>query len=221
MACYTIAGVTWDIDPKTEFAKELLRDYLTPEAAAQVHITPDDHEREEFGILYRVALELLRHYEGMYIHGGALEYKGQVYLFTAPSGTGKSTHLRLWKQRLGDGAVILNGDKPFLRWIDGTCRVFGSPWRGKEHWGENSSGQLGGIFILRRGDTNRVERLSELEVLDTLLSATLYPEEAATTEKLVELIGRLMESVPIRALYCTPEPQAVETVLQFIEGEQA
>lgn len=221
MASYTIAGVTWEIDPKTEFAKELLQDYLTAEAVAQVHVIPDPHPQEEFGILHRVALELLQHYEGMYIHGAAVRYKGQVYLFTAPSGTGKSTHLRQWKQLLGDEAVILNGDKPFLRWVEGNCRVFGSPWRGKERWGENSSGPLGGIFILRRGETNRVEKVSDMDILNTLLAATIYPEDTATTEKLLELVGRIMESVPVRALYCTPDLHAVETVLQFIEGEKA
>ena len=221
MACYTIAGVTWEIDPKTAFVKTLLQDYLTPDAVAQVQLTPNPGEAEEIGLLRQVGLHLLQNYEGMYIHGAAVLYKGQAYLFTAPSGTGKSTHVRLWKQLLGQQAVILNGDKPFLRRMDGRIMVCGSPWRGKEGWGINRDAPLGGIFILRRGETDRVEQLSDLEVLDLLLAATIYPEDLDRTQKLLALVGAIMESVPIRALYCTPNLSAAQTVVQFIEGEKS
>ena len=220
MACYTIAGVSMEIDPKTEFVKTLLQDYLSPEAVPQLKIVPNPGETEEIGLLRQVGIELLQNHDGMYIHGAAILYKGQAYLFTAPSGTGKSTHIRLWKQLLGDEAVILNGDKPFLRRLNGRIMVCGSPWCGKEGWGINKDAPLGGIFILRRGETDRVEKLSDLEILDTLLAATIYPEDLDLTQKLVELVGAIMEAVPIRALYCTQNLSAAQTVVQFIEGDR-
>ena len=219
MASYTIAGVCMDIDPKTDFTKKLLQDYLTPDTPPQVQISPLPDEAEEIGLLRSVGMELLQHHSGMYIHGAAVLYKGKAYLFTAPSGTGKSTHIRFWKQLLGESAVILNGDKPFLRWMDGEMVLCGSPWRGKEGWGENRNAPLGGIFILRRGETDRVEQISDLDALNALLAATIYPEDAETTQKLLELIGRIIESVPVRLLYCTPSLCAAKTVVQFIEGE--
>ena len=182
MAIYEIAGVCMEIDPQNEFTKNLLKGYLTPHGQPEVQIIPFPDEEEEIGILRRVGMVLLAHYEGMYIHGAAVLYKNKAYLFTAPSGTGKSTHIALWKKLLGDEAVILNGDKPFLRWIDGCAMVYGSPWRGKEGWGENRNGPLGGIFILRRGDTDRVEQISDLDVLNALLSETIYPEDPGLTQ---------------------------------------
>lgn len=221
MASYTIAGVCMEIEPQEEFTKRILRAYQTPDAQPVLRITPCPDETEDIGLLRRIALELLQHHEAMYIHGAAIVYKGKGYLFTAPSGTGKSTHIRLWKQLLGDEAVILNGDKPFLRFNGGAAMVCGSPWRGKEGWGENRIAPLGGLFILRRGETDRVEKLPDLEILNELLAATVYPEDPETTGKLLELVGRLMETVPIRALYCTPRVSAVQTVLRHIEGDEA
>ena len=208
-----------EMNPRQAFTQKLLEDYLTPEAVPQVQITPFPDEEEEIGLLRKVGMTLLQYYEGMYIHGAAVLYKGKAYLFTAPSGTGKSTHVRLWKRLLGDKAVILNGDKPFLRWMDGEMYVCGSPWRGKEGWGVNQNAPLGGIFLLRRGETDRIGQVSDIDALNTLLAATIYPEDAETTEKLVELMGRILESVPIRALYCTPNISAAEIAVQFIEGE--
>lgn len=219
MANYTIAGVCMEIDPKTEFTQNLLKDYCTPQAAAQVRITPCPGQPEEIGLLRRVGMELLENHSGMYIHGAAVLYKGKAYLFTAPSGTGKSTHIRFWKQLLGDQAVILNGDKPFIRHTDGQLLVYGGPWRGKEGWGENRSAPLGGIFILRRGETDRVQRIDDFDALNELLAATIYPEDRDTTEKLMELIGRILESVPIRVLYCTKSLSAAQTAVQSIEGD--
>jgi len=208
-----------EIEPQMAFTKKLLRNYETPDAVAACRIVPCPGEPEEIGLLRQVGLELLMHYSGMYIHGAAVLYKGKTYLFTAPSGTGKSTHVALWKQLLGEGAVILNGDKPFIRLEDGQLLVYGGPWRGKEGWGENRSAPLGGIFVLRRGETDRVERIDDFDALNELLAATIYPEDAQTTEKLVELVGCIIESVPIRVLYCTKNLSAAGTAVQFIEGD--
>ena len=208
-----------EICPASEYVEDLLKDYLTPEAKPQIQITAPAGEDETFGLLWQVGVVLLQNFQGMYIHGAAVLYKGQVYLFTAPSGTGKSTHIRLWKQLLGDQVVILNGDKPFIRWMEGKAMVCGSPWRGKERWGVNQNGPLGGIFILRRGEQDRVASLSDLEILNELLAATIYPEDAESTEKLLDLLGKVMESVPVRALYCTPNLSAAELAVRYIEGD--
>lgn len=65
------------------------------------------------------------------MHGAVVAWKDQGYLFTAPSGTGKSTHLALWKKYLGDQAEVINGDKPFLKVMEDEVWVYGTPWAGK------------------------------------------------------------------------------------------
>ena len=81
-----------------------------------------------------LAAQLPAHHRFL-MHGAAVAFDGAAYLFTAPSGTGKTTHVRLWRQYLGSRVTVVNGDKPFLSLEpDGTVRVWGSPWAGKERW---------------------------------------------------------------------------------------
>ena len=85
-------------------------------------------------------------------HGATIEYGGRAYIFTAPSGTGKSTHIRMWRTVFGDDVDIINGDKPLLR-VDGRSgevRAYGTPWAGKERWQRNVSAPLAGICVVTR-----------------------------------------------------------------------
>ena len=93
-----------------------------------------------------------------------LLFEGLGYLFTAPSGTGKSTHIRLWRQFLGEAGHIVNGDKPFLSVEEGKVFVWGSPWAGKENWQKNRKAPLHGICLLKQGQKNKICRLQPWKV---------------------------------------------------------
>lgn len=217
MEVYKIAGLHIYMEPQSAFARQLLEPYKSDARQADLVIPPCIHQQEYATLLEQLSLKLLD-FEGMYLHSGALMMDGKVWLFTAPSGTGKSTHLALWKKLMGDKVTILNGDKPFVRKVNGVFRVYGSPWRGKEGWGVDESGELAGIFVLKRSEHNRIDFLPELDVLNALLSQTVQPEDAAGMEKLMKLIGSLMEQIPVRALYCNTQLSAAEMVLDHIGG---
>ena len=84
----------------------------------------------------KIAEELFRH-DTLVFHGSVVAVDGQAYLFTAKSGTGKSTHTRLWRELLGSRAVMVNDDKPFLRITENGVIAYGSPWNGKPGLGSN------------------------------------------------------------------------------------
>ncbi|MFR8332274.1 MAG: hypothetical protein ACLU9S_07845 [Oscillospiraceae bacterium] len=89
-------------------------------------------------------------------HSAAMVFREQAYLFAAPSGTGKTTQLNLWRELYPEETTILNGDKPVLQFLDtGTIVVHASPWRGKESLGGTGSAPLGGIIYLRQSQADR------------------------------------------------------------------
>ena len=102
---------------------------------------------ETLALLRKVA-EVLPEKDGFLMHGAVIQWKDKAYMFTAPSGTGKTTHIRLWRKYLGQGVSIINGDKPFIRIVDDCVRIYGTPWAGKEaipyllgqiHFGDSSA----------------------------------------------------------------------------------
>ena len=211
MPIYQIARVRFRIDPPDEATGALMAPYQVAGDAVDACIAPG----EEHPVL-AISRVLLDRFDGCYVHGAAITYQGKAYLFCAPSGTGKSTHIALWKKTLGDAVQILNGDKPVLRWVEGKTILFGTPWTGKEGWGKNTCAQLGGIFFLERGQTNCLQELTIEDGLRRFLGATVYPQNAGELTKLLSIYTRL--HCPIALLTCRPEQEAVQAVLDFLEA---
>lgn len=99
-------------------------------------------------------------------HCSAIAVDGQAYLFAAPSGTGKSTHARLWREMLGGRAEMVNDDKPFVRFKDGVPYVYGSPWNGKHRLSSNISRPIKGICFLEQGAENHIKRIAPREAAE-------------------------------------------------------
>lgn len=235
MAVYEIAGIRFRADITDEYTKQYMKAYCIPaeDAPETIVISQEDMDFERQlqpyapeGMLYSCAVLrkmsklVLYHYEGILIHGAALLYRGKAYLFIAPSGTGKSTHVMLWKKCLGDKVTILNGDKPFLRVHHGAITVYGGPWQGKEGIGMNSSAPLGGVFLLHQGEENSVRQASIPEALQKLLMSTVFPEDAEGRSKVLAVMNCLCSTTPIGILHCNMEDEAVYTVKKFIDEQQ-
>lgn len=180
---------------------------------------------ETLAVLRKIAEQLpLR--RRMLMHGAAIEYGGRAYLFCAPSGTGKTTHIRLWREHLGDAVQIINGDKPFVEVPpEGAPIVHGTPWAGKEGWQRNASAPLAGVCFLSQAPANSIRALSPAEALDRAIRQTYLPSVPEAAGLTLELLDGLLARVPLYALACNISPDAVRcsfetmTGQRFLEGE--
>lgn len=166
--------------------------------------------------LCRSIADLLPKYDRVLFHGSSLAIDGRGVLFTAKSGTGKSTHTRLWRQVFGDRVRMVNDDKPFLHVGTDGVTVFGTPWRGKHGIGSNISAPLEAICFVCRGEENRVEPVSARELYPLLLQQTYTPEDPAALVQTLALVQRLSKSVRLYKLYCNMDPEAAETAFRGI-----
>ena len=131
-------------------------------------------------------------------------------MFTAPSGTGKSTHLALWKKYLGEEVEIVNGDKPLISVENEEIRVYGTPWGGKERWQRNISVPLRGICFLRRGIANRIREVQSGEALPMLMQQVYYTRNPESAGKTMELLDEVFKKVPMYKMECDISREAVE-----------
>ena len=151
----------------------------------------------------------LLQFDGMLVHASAVVMDGYAYLFSAPSGTGKSTHTKLWQQAFGkDRVQILNDDKPALRRENGRWYAYGTPWSGKTDLNLNLQVPLGGVCILSRADVNEIESFGGADAVFALLEQTVRPQAAGARAKLLQLLDSLLTEVPVWKLHCTPEEEA-------------
>lgn len=195
------------------------REYLTEEkGSADIIIRADLYKPDRFPYqdenmlaymesCHQFCSKLLG-FEGLYLHSSAIEWEGKAYLFSGPSGMGKSTHTRLWQSIYPD-AQVFNDDKPALRCMDGKWFAYGTPWCGKDGININMKVPLGGICFLCRGDTNSIRRLSPLEATARIISQTT---RRFKTEQRLDLllshVEKLVSMIPVYELHCLPDADA-------------
>lgn len=147
-------------------------------------------------------------YDGLMLHSSAVVVDGRAYLFSAPCGTGKSTHTGLWLKYFGDRAYILNDDKPALRLQDGVWYAYGTPWSGKHDISVNTGVPLAGIAMISRGETNSITRWRGREAIHALMTQVNRPRDPAFRILLLELLDKLFRTVPVWKLQCNMDPEA-------------
>ena len=172
---------------------------------------------ESICLYRRIALELLA-YDALLIHAAAIEMDGRCVLFAAGSGTGKTTHIRLWQDAFGERVRVIYGDKPILRFLGGRPHVFGTPFRGKEQLGSNISAPVHALCFLTRGETNHVEPLTPSQALDRIVHQLLIPTDAAQMDRFMTLVERLLTKVDCFLLHCNTEPEAAVVAYEGMKG---
>lgn len=160
--------------------------------------------------LQRKVTEILFDNDTLLFHGSVVAVDGVAYLFTAKSGTGKSTHTRLWREMLGERAVMVNDDKPFISVSDDGITVHGSPWNGKHRLGSNISVPLRAICILERGMTNEINRIPASKAVFMLIQQSSRPRNAEKMSRYMELLDSITRGVSFYRLSCNMEPEAAE-----------
>ena len=227
-----IAGCAGRVLPLFESTRDYCRGYLTerePDFSIAVTATDLAFEQAELDkealeegfrlrrftdpflerqAIQRAFAEHLLCHNTLMLHGSALALDGCGYLFTAKSGTGKSTHTRLWREVFGSRAVMINDDKPFLRPTEQGFLLCGAPWSGKHGLDSNIAVPLKGICILERGSENRIAPISPAEALPMLLHQSYTPLSPDGRAQYQHLICSLAEQVPLWRLACTKDPQA-------------
>lgn len=168
------------------------------------------------GIFY---LELLA-YDGLMLHSSAVVVDGKAYLFTANSGTGKSTHTKLWLDRFGDRAFMLNDDKPAIRLEDGVWYAYGTPWSGKHDISRNVKVPLAGIAVLERGEANEIAPFGGAEAILALLRQMAMSSMAPKRAKLMQLMNQLITKVPVWKLKCNMDPEAAVVSYEAMSGKK-
>ena len=154
-------------------------------------------------------------FDGMLLHASAVAVDGRAYLFSGPSGMGKSTHTRLWQELLGEDAKVFNDDKPALRCLDGVWYAYGTPWCGKDGINLNLKVPLAGICFLKRGEQNAIRTLNSTEASFELISQTIRRfKNAELLDGMLKIVERLVQDVPIYELTNRPDLDAARLSYQ-------
>lgn len=226
MPIYRIAELNIQIEPLYKQTQQRLSDYLCDSASADFDASVTLKDVTDFRelhpentppyltegalVLTNICQTVLREYNGCFFHSSSLMADGQAYLFTALSGTGKSTHTALWRRRFGDRVTMINDDKPIIRFVGGEYRVYSTPWMGKSEIGANLSAPIKAIYVLQRAEQNSAERVKVSAVFRQLMEATLVPNESENMHKLLTFFDGLFSSVPLFLLKCNMDEEAAQ-----------
>lgn len=211
------------------------QNYLLTKAekvSAEITVTREDIERErqltildaareghqppefpaailEETFVYRKIADYFSYHNGCVFHGVLLNKDGNGYLFTAASGTGKTTHVNNWLKLFPD-AFVVNGDKPILRLRDNQIIGYGTPWSGKEGINRNTSVKLKAIIVLDRDTINHIEIIDPHAVLGKIASAIHRPADPQGMVRAMTMLMQINRTVPIYHLGCNQDPESAE-----------
>lgn len=227
-----IAGLVTRVQPLFQSTREYCRPYLTEkEPSFCVEVSAEDLTEQQM-LLEREAVEeglKIRKFKDPFLeratiqrriadrlvlqntlmmHGSCVAVDGKAYLFTAPCGTGKSTHTRLWREVFGQRAIMVNDDMPFLQITPEGVLAYGSPWSGKHGLATNACVPLKGICWLHRGKENVIARMDMERGIPILRHQVHTPEDPALEQRTQCMVDVLAQKVPVWEMYCNKDREA-------------
>lgn len=209
-----IEDYKYDGDRKTNIKVRFTEQFFKDRLKDFPHLDCDSIEYMFLGAEYYTALI---HFNGMMLHSSCVVYDGKAYLFSAPSGTGKSTHTQLWLKRF-PGAYILNDDKPAIRITENGIYAYGTPFSGKTDLNVNTGVPIGGICVIERGETNSIRRIATDEALFNIMNQTVRPYKEEEMDKMLHTLEKVVSNVPVYRLSCNMELSAAEVAYNGMKG---
>ena len=239
MRVYRIAEMNIAVEAKYEYTKRCLSEFLTDAEDHELFVSVTDEMIEyEKGLnrkihgdefadsiceavaVLRVICDYIVRHGGFFLHCSCLMIDGEGIVFTAPSGTGKSTHAALWRKYFGDRVQMINDDKPLVRERDGRFVIYGTPWKGKHGIGSNISAPVKAVFFLEQAKENSAKRVDSFTALSLLLRQTVLPTAREDMSALLDMLGRLIEITPMFRLGCDISFEAVTTAYEAAFGNK-
>lgn len=209
---YKIADVVFNADIKYKYTYGVMENFLAPngeKAEFDIEVTKMDLKNEkslsphdmpdcyhESVALYRKFIYiLLKSYDAFFFHCSAIAVDNKAIMFTAKSGTGKSTHRRLWEKNFKERVIVINDDKPIIRKVNGVYYVYGTPWQGKEGLGCNIRVPAKALCFLSRGDTNSIGSISTSQVVSKMLNQVVRPSDPKLMSNFLQLLDEFLQQV--------------------------
>lgn len=231
MANYKIADIVVEMNTFGRTARQAAAYLADPNAKAEFPILSkrallrekfpnlSDDECEYLGTgnyFYRS----INRYRAILLHSSCVVVDGKAYLFTAPCGTGKSTHTKLWLKLFGDRAYILNDDKPVIRYLDDKFYVYGTPWSGKEDLQRNARVELGGIAVIRRAAENSIRLLEPDRAVYEFLCQTARTTSPKVMMICTDTICKIVSTGKVFELFCNMDISAAKLSYETMSGKR-
>ncbi len=223
-----LADIVFGIDNRYNYIEDMCADYYcNEEVDVFIRVTDEEidaeknreeHDRaylESLAVYRKIAEEILC-YDGFLLHGAVISVDKLGIAILAKSGVGKSTHLSLWQRALPGEVVVINGDKPLVRIIDGEIYAYGTPWAGKEGLQTNSRVKLKKICFLERAEENGCVSVGKEHVLTRLLPQIYRPQMGRKIFATMELIDAVIKSAEFYILRCNMDISAAHTAISAL-----
>lgn len=219
-----------------EEIKELCKDYIVESNAldhidiitittTEEEILIEDVNQEGFRKSYLETLAVYRKIATYFatksvllMHGSCIAYQNQGVLFSAPSGTGKSTHVRLWQEVFQDEITIVNDDKPLVSAGLEVPMIYGTPWAGKHSLQRNIAVPLKAIVILQRGAENKIEKIGQMDGFVYMMKQVFRPEDSALVSNVTRLLYDMLGKIEVYKMSCNMSKEAAMVACEGIFG---
>lgn len=222
MSIYKIVDLNIKMKPLHNPLKTQIKPYLTKDKFIDHEIPNIEKEVKEYHktkphlsigeaeyIMYgSYFYTLLIKHQAILLHSSAVTLNNETYLFSAPSGTGKSTHAKLWLKVFKD-AYILNDDKPALKFKNKKLYAYGTPFSGKTNLNVNTKSKVKAIYFIERSKNNWIKKLNSKDALTYLLSETVRSKRLKLMSETLLIIENIIKTIPIYKMGINISKEAV------------
>lgn len=231
-----IADLVIEIDNKYDYIVKYCNNYLydgdrktdifikitEEDIIAQRNASEEDFENDylEYVAVYRKIADEILSFDAFVMHGTVIKVNNTGIMFTAISGTGKTTHMLYWMRLLGDRLTVINGDKPIIRFLDGVPYAYGTPWCGKEKLNTNDRVILSDICLIERGEVDQSMLATQLDVFSHFIKQIYRPSKTELINKTFDLAGKLFKFSNLRKFKCRKNISAAKTAYKAIFNEE-